>query len=358
MDGTVSANPKRLAVSNDGAKVQPLNLAFPLKEIRDRLDPASLILSPMLVATITCVACALLAVWLNEFSSIVLATVVVGLLLLQAFLGQCAKRQAELNMQAQRVCEVSDPRRQNHMAMPLAEFESSMAESVGREEVQAGSLAHLTARISHDLRTPLNAVIGFSELMSNETFGPLGSSRYQDYANHIRESGQSLLKSAEDTLAITSALARPGSVSDIDNSINHLGVLIAEAKERISCQTAQQQVAVECEISDQCEVVGDKRSLRQAFINLLLEAVSRTRPGAIVFVRAHNARGTVMVEIAVERQRVSTRGQDSLPLSVARALLEIHGTGVELEDSASGAWVANVALEGVVQKDFFGRCAA
>ena len=36
--------------------------------------------------------------------------------------------------------------------------------------------ATLTTRMSHELRTPLNAVLGFSELMSNEVFGPLGSS--------------------------------------------------------------------------------------------------------------------------------------------------------------------------------------
>ena len=69
--------------------------------------------------------------------------------------------------------------------------------------------AKLTAHMSHELRTPLNAVLGFSELMSKEVFGPLGSSCYGDYARDIHASGRSLLKSAEDALAITALLSAP-----------------------------------------------------------------------------------------------------------------------------------------------------
>jgi signal transduction histidine kinase len=65
------------------------------------------------------------------------------------------------------------------------------------------------ARINHDLRTPLNAVVGFSELMVLELFGPLGDERYQDYVHHIRDSATELLKSAEDTLALTALVANP-----------------------------------------------------------------------------------------------------------------------------------------------------
>ncbi|PPC85359.1 MAG: histidine kinase, partial [Hyphomicrobium sp.] len=69
--------------------------------------------------------------------------------------------------------------------------------------------ARLTAHMSHELRTPLNAVLGFSELMSNEVFGPIGASCYSDYARNIHASGRMLLKSAEDALAITALLTSP-----------------------------------------------------------------------------------------------------------------------------------------------------
>ena len=49
------------------------------------------------------------------------------------------------------------------------------------------------AMISHELRTPLNAVIGFSEIIAEQPFGPLGDSRYEEYAKNIDLSGRHLL---------------------------------------------------------------------------------------------------------------------------------------------------------------------
>jgi len=65
------------------------------------------------------------------------------------------------------------------------------------------------ARRCHDLRTPLNAVIGFTDLMRQEPYGPLGDRRYAEYLDHIAASAQALLKSTEDTLALASTLTRP-----------------------------------------------------------------------------------------------------------------------------------------------------
>ena len=44
--------------------------------------------------------------------------------------------------------------------------------------------AGLMARLNHDLRTPLNAMLGFADMMKVEAFGPLGDVRYRDYAAH------------------------------------------------------------------------------------------------------------------------------------------------------------------------------
>ena len=47
--------------------------------------------------------------------------------------------------------------------------------------------------MSHELRTPLNAIIGFSQMMAQETFGPVGKPIYADYARDISSSGEHLL---------------------------------------------------------------------------------------------------------------------------------------------------------------------
>ena len=48
--------------------------------------------------------------------------------------------------------------------------------------------------VSHELRTPLNAVIGFSEILSQELYGPLGAPQYREYATIVHDSGLKLLK--------------------------------------------------------------------------------------------------------------------------------------------------------------------
>ena len=93
--------------------------------------------------------------------------------------------------------------RQSHLqAAMAAETERVRAEATALTLTRCEALASM----SHDLRTPLNAVIGFSEAMQRELFGPLGHDRYKDYAVHIRESGEQLLKAAEAMIAQT----RPG----------------------------------------------------------------------------------------------------------------------------------------------------
>ena len=59
------------------------------------------------------------------------------------------------------------------------------------------------ANMSHELRTPLNAIIGFSEMMTHKVFGNLGAKQYDDYAEHIHQSGGLLLDIINDILDLS-----------------------------------------------------------------------------------------------------------------------------------------------------------
>jgi His Kinase A (phospho-acceptor) domain len=222
------------------------------------------------------------------------------------------------------------------------------------ELAQAAALAQLTAKISHELRTPLNAVIGFSELMSRETFGPLGSQRYQNYAEHILACGQTLLKSAEDTLAITSALAEPVPVVGAASQPVLLGKLLSEARDSVSSQLLQKELLIEWEIPEEIELCGDFRVLRQVVVNLMQEAVSRSCEGMPVYVQGALEGHTVRLEFAGYQGPHGNDVSDSLAVSVARALLELHGMCLETQLDEAGCWRAVVVLDRALQQDFFG----
>lgn len=60
----------------------------------------------------------------------------------------------------------------------------------------------LLCRIGHDLRTALNIILGFSEIMTQRLHGPLGHPKYDEYAAHVRFSGQELLTVTDEMLAL------------------------------------------------------------------------------------------------------------------------------------------------------------
>ena len=132
-------------------------------------------------------------------------------------------------------------------------------------------------RVSHELRTPLNAVIGFSDVMSSELFGPVGHPRYQEYALHIRDCGRELLKSAEDTLAITYLL--DAEVQGHHAQAIGLQGLVADAWSFYRDEALVRSVALDVNVASDVQVIGDRRSLRQVLINLLAEALRHSDDG-------------------------------------------------------------------------------
>ncbi len=82
--------------------------------------------------------------------------------------------------------------------------------------------ASFLAAMSHELKTPLNAVLGFSEIIRDQVLGPVGQDAYRDYAGDIHKSGARLLAVINDVLDVSrleggllTIEERPESVRDI-----------------------------------------------------------------------------------------------------------------------------------------------
>ena len=94
--------------------------------------------------------------------------------------------------------------RQNAQLIAQSGRLARLAEDIerARDEAQAASEAktQFLAAMSHELRTPLNAIIGFSEVIKEESLGPVGSTKYLEYVTDIHYSGQHLLHLINDLL--------------------------------------------------------------------------------------------------------------------------------------------------------------
>ncbi len=244
-------------------------------------------------------------------------------------------RTIDLERQSQRLVEIADTARRAR-----------------REAEMRGHLwAELTARMSHELRTPLNAVIGFSDLMSAELFGPLGHDRYRDYTRHIRECGRTLLKCTEDTLALTSSLAKTDGAEPVRTL--QLDDLVREATEFHAPETTTRGLKLIVPASSKCSILGETRPMRQILINLFAEAMDRARRGGSIIVDVREDAETVSLSITVEKALPRADvGQAPLPVCIARVLLEQQGSSlVETDDHES--WQVTTFFDRPTQPDFF-----
>lgn len=244
-------------------------------------------------------------------------------------------------------------------AQRLAEIACAASPSREANEQKDRNWAELMARVNHELRTPLNAVIGFSDMMALKLFGPVGDPRYEDYIRHIRDSANELLKSAEDTMALTALVAHPSACDGAKTF--ELEELAREAWAFLSAKAATRGVEIELCVPAQLEVLGEPRALRQILVNVLSEGISRAGHGAKIKISASVEEELVQLYFAVSKELSNvTRDGSSLAICLARALLEMHGSSLlEIECPVRG-WGAVTVLDRAAQPDFFmdGKIAA
>ncbi|MCC7049465.1 MAG: PAS domain-containing protein [Alphaproteobacteria bacterium] len=169
-----------------------------------------------------------------------------------------------------------------------------------RREKEAAELANrgkseFIASMSHELRTPLNAIIGFSELMANETMGPLGNPRYRAYCGDILDSGRHLLGIVNDVLDISKIESgklvlheEPVEVAAVVNAAMHLVRERAEIAE----------VAVESWLMEDMPLLfADERLVKQVLLNLLSNAVKFTPKQGRVAVRGGIEHNCVVLQV-------------------------------------------------------------
>ena len=210
----------------------------------------------------------------------------------------------------------------------------------------------LMARVNHDLRTPLNAVIGFSELMGLELFGPLGDNRYQDYVHHIRDSAADLLKSTEDTLALTAVMSNPSRRARA--TACDLEVATREAWGFLARRATARSIDLEVMVPDDLEIIGEQRTLRQILVNMLSEAISRAATGERVILSAICEGELVELAVSVSKERPRATGKEAtLPMCLARTLLEMQGTTLLEIKTGNEGWRAVTVLDRAAQQDFF-----
>ena len=159
-----------------------------------------------------------------------------------------------------------------------------------QEAVEAALMAdrvksQFLANMSHELRTPLNAIIGFAEILMNEAFGPLGSSRYIEYCADIHSSATHLQRIIEDILDVSKA---EESITDLHEALVDVPDTVHAAVRMVRERAANKGLALITELDEHLpQLRADERKMRQILLNLLSNAVKFTQAGGRVWIRAY-----------------------------------------------------------------------
>jgi len=205
------------------------------------------------------------------------------------------------------------------------------------------------ANMSHELRNPLNAIIGFSEMIKNQTFGPVSNPKYEEYVGDIHFSARHLLDIINDVLDMSKIEA--GKVNLMETEVEVEDVMRSVGRiMQTRAQTAQVNLRTDIP-EDLPHMKADQRLLRQILINLVSNAVKFSPPGADVYIRARigNDNG-LLIEVCDQGSGIpedklryvmepfgqvgdprSFKGQGTgLGLPLAKAMVELHDGHMDL----------------------------
>lgn len=208
------------------------------------------------------------------------------------------------------------------------EAEAALVEARKRAEDASAQKSDFLAKISHEIRTPLNGIIGFSEVMSEERFGPLGSERYREYVKDIRDSGEHIMSLVNDLLDLSKVEAGKLELSFAGVKLNDL---VEQTVAIMGPQANRSQVIIRTSLASGLpSVVADARSIRQVLLNLLSNAIKFTPPGGQVIV------STVSGDAGEILVRVRDTGIGMSETDIAAALEPFRQLAVAASDRERG----------------------
>jgi PAS domain S-box-containing protein len=245
--------------------------------------------------------------------------------------------------------------------------ESELREARRLAERAANAKADVLARISHEVRTPLNAIIGFSEVMIGERFGALGNERYLEYMKDIRASGERVIAIVNDLLDLSRI--ETGKL-DLAFTNQNLNELVESCVAVMQPQANRERIIIRTSLAHTLPaVIADARALRQITLNLIGNSIHLANAGGQVIVStALSDFGEVMLrvrdtghglndnEVAAALEPFRTRAPSdqaegsSFSLSLTKALVEANRAKFQIKTGGRSGTLIEIVFPHAVAR--------
>jgi PAS domain S-box-containing protein len=160
--------------------------------------------------------------------------------------------------------------------------ESELLQARRLADRAASAKSDMLARISHEVRTPLNAIIGFAEVMIGERFGALGNERYIEYMKDIRASGERVIAIINDLLDLSRIET---GMLDLAFANQNLNDLVEQCVAVMQPQANRERIIIRTSLAHMLPpVLADGRALRQIALNLIGNSIHLANAGGQVIV--------------------------------------------------------------------------
>ncbi len=179
------------------------------------------------------------------------------------------------------------------------------------------------SRASHELRIPLQAILGFGQLLALDSL----NESQRDSVEQIIAGGRHLLALIEDLLDLAG-------VGDLSRDPVEVGEEIEHAVALCRPLVAERSLAVELELPEEpIRTVADRRRLKQILLNLISNAVKYNRPGGTLTLRASTENQDVRIDVVDTGRGMTGAELDRLfvpfeRLDAARRGIEGNGLGL------------------------------
>ena len=207
----------------------------------------------------------------------------------------------------------------------IADLRAQNEELVRRSEAEKAK-SFFFSTVSHDIRTPLNAIIGFSEMLKLGVDDP---AERKKYLNSILVSGQTLLQLINDVLDLSKLEA--GKMEILPEPTDCVS-LIRDILQSFQSSVGKKAVTLRGVVKKMPLLQLDPQRIRQILFNLVGNSMKFTESGHIE-VRAHYENGTFTLSVEDTGCGISQEDQQKIAnpyVQVGNSASRHGGTGLGL----------------------------